>query len=292
MGIRLKFNLVFLAVAAVGIAAFGLISWPFLIDQAREEVLVRARIMIDGVTAIRHYTAEEIAPLLNPKGSGKFDRQAVASYAAVRNFSMVGEKYPGYDFREASVNPFNPKNRATDAEVDVISELKADPSKKEVITERGTLKGRVLYLSRPLVAEPDCLSCHESPEIAPLPMLALYGRQNGFGWKLNEVIGIEIVSIPMAVPLENAIWTLTRSMIIIAAVFAILAVLMNVLLNSSIIRPVLRMSRLAGEVSMGKSDVEEYVKGGSDELATLSVSLNRMRRSMDEAIKLLDSSKK
>jgi HAMP domain-containing protein len=118
-------------------------------------------------------------------------------------------------------------------------------------------------------------------------MLAEYGRQNGFGWKLNEIVGAQIVSVPMAVPLANAAKTLGLSLLLLAAVFAFLIVLLNILLSFSIIHPVLRMSRVAGEASMGKANVEEYVKSGSDELASLSASLNRMKRSMDEAIKLL-----
>ena len=32
-------------------------------------------------------------------------------------------------------------------------------------------------------------------------MLDLYGIANGFGWKMNEIIGAQIVSVPMTVPI-------------------------------------------------------------------------------------------
>ena len=35
-------------------------------------------------------------------------------------------------------------------------------------------------------------------------MLDLYGTANGFGWKLNEVIGMQVVSVPTAVPIVRA----------------------------------------------------------------------------------------
>ena len=123
-------------------------------------------------------------------------------------------------------------------------------------------------------------------------MLTQYGRQNGFGWKLNEIIGAQIVSVPMAVPLANAANSLYLSLALLAGVFVLLILLINLLLSLLIILPVLRMSQVAGDVSMGKPNVEEYVKSGSDEVATLSVSLNRMKRSVDESIKLLEAPKR
>jgi protein-histidine pros-kinase len=32
-------------------------------------------------------------------------------------------------------------------------------------------------------------------------MIAIYGTNNGFGWKENEIVGAQIVSVPMSVPL-------------------------------------------------------------------------------------------
>jgi HAMP domain-containing protein len=287
MGIRLKFNLVLLAVAAVGVGLFALISGPFLSEQAREEVMVRSRIMMASAAGIRKYTAEEIAPLLNARKDEKFHVQAVAAYAAIKNFAVLRSQFPDYNYREAALNPTNLADRATESEADIINDFRANPTKTELLSERETYAGRVLYLSRPLIATQTCMACHDTPELAPLSMLATYGSHNGFGWKLNEIIGAQIVSVPMALPLANAARTLNLFLILLAAVFALLIVLTNLLMSLSIIRPIVRMSRVAGDVSMGKPDVEEYVKAGSDEIASLSASLNRMRRSLDEAIKLL-----
>jgi hypothetical protein len=35
-------------------------------------------------------------------------------------------------------------------------------------------------------------------------MIKLYGTANGFGWKMDEVIGAQIVSVPMSLPLKMA----------------------------------------------------------------------------------------
>jgi HAMP domain-containing protein len=291
MGIRLKFNLVLLAVAAVGVGLFALISGPSLAEQAREEVVVRSRIMMASATGMRKYTVEEIAPLLKARQDDKFHPQSLPFYAAVKNFAVLRTQFPDYNYREAALNPTNPASRATEAETDIINDFRANPAKTELLTERETVSGRLLYLARPLVVTQNCLTCHDSPEQAPRSMLAAYGSQNGFGWKLNETVGAQIVSVPMAVPLADATRALTLSLGLLAAVFALLILFTNLLMSFSIIRPIRHMSRIAGDVSLGKPNVEEYVKSGSDEVASLSVSLNLMKRSVDEAMRLLEEQK-
>jgi protein-histidine pros-kinase len=155
-----------------------------------------------------------------------------------------------------------------------------------LVTERDTHGGRVLNLSHPLVVTKNCLRCHDTPDAAPQAMVAAYGRQNGFGWKLNEIIGAQIVTVPLSVPLARAQqvrWLIAGAL---AGVFLLVILLIDALLGLLVIFPVRRMSRIASEVSLGKMDSDEYVKSGSDEVSSLSVSLNRMRRSMNEVLRL------
>src|SRR5436309_2682719 len=62
-----------------------------------------------------------------------------------------------------------------------------------------------LALSKPIkIADATCLQCHSTPDQAPAAMVALYGPAGGFGWKLNETVGAQIVSAPMSLALTNA----------------------------------------------------------------------------------------
>jgi HAMP domain-containing protein len=49
------------------------------------------------------------------------------------------------------------------------------------------------------------------------------------------------------------------------------------------------MSEIAQAVSMGDTSRPEFTSQSADEIGTLSRSFNRMRRSLDNALKLLDS---
>ncbi|HYM48364.1 MAG TPA: HAMP domain-containing protein, partial [Burkholderiaceae bacterium] len=45
---------------------------------------------------------------------------------------------------------------------------------------------------------------------------------------------------------------------------------------------------LADEVSRGKFDMPEFSEAGKDEISVLAASFNRMRRSLEKAMKMLE----
>src|SRR3546814_10803313 len=88
-----------------------------------------------------------------------------------------------------------------------------------------------------------CLACHSTPAAAPASMIALYGESNGFGWKLDEVIGAQIVSVPMSVPIENANRAFVTAMVSLVIVFAVLYLVLNIMLSRMIVGPITRMAK-------------------------------------------------
>ncbi|HEY4252333.1 MAG TPA: DUF3365 domain-containing protein, partial [Roseomonas sp.] len=147
---------------------------------------------------------------------------------------------------------------------------------------------RLLTFARPFrLTDRNCLACHSTPEAAPASMIELYGRENGFGWQLGDVIGAQIVSVPMQVALLRADRLLVTFLGLLAAIFIAVALLVNLLLHLVIIRPVQRMTAAAEKVSAGALDDPEYQVRGRDEIASLNRSFNLMRRSLVNAMKLL-----
>ena len=288
MGLRMKFNLVLLLAFAIGLALAGYLSDQILKQNAREEVLQSARIMMESALGARAYTVQRIQPLLTLQMKREFRPETVAAFAAAQSFQALRAKFPDYTYKEAALNPTNPSDRASDWEADIIQEFRNNAERKELIVERDTPTGRMLNLARPLgIYNEGCLTCHGKIEDAPKTMTDIYGVNNGFGWKMNEIIGAQVVTVPMTVPLARAKQTFTTFMILLGGVFVLLLALLNILLHFVVIRPVVRMAAIATEVSMGKPDVPEYVRQGSDEIASLSQSFNRMRLSLENAMKML-----
>jgi protein-histidine pros-kinase len=290
MGVRLKFNLVLLAVFGLGLLASGYLSYTLLERNARDEVTHNAGLMMEAALAIRSYTIEQVRPHLELQLMRVFLPQSVPAYAATETLTALRKKYADYTYKEATINPTNPRNRAGDWENDVIRIFRDSAETTELIGERDTPTGRALYIARPIqIKNPACLSCHSTPEAAPATMIKLYGTANGFGWKHNEIVGAQIVSVPMSVPIHNARRAFLTFMGSLTVVFVLAFVALNLMLTRIIIRPVARMSAAADQVSVGNFEVPEFAESGADEISQLGRAFNRMRRSLQTAMKMIEA---
>jgi methyl-accepting chemotaxis protein len=287
MGIRLKFNLVLLAVFLTGLLGAGYISYGLLQKNARDEVLHSAGLIMESAFSARGYTTERITPHL--RGSEEFLPESVPAFAATTIMRSLQEKYPDYWYKEAALNPTNPVNRAVEWEADVINSFRNDPALKELVGMRETPTGQALYLAKPFrITNEACLTCHSVPEAAPVAMIKRYGDKNGFGWQLNEAVGMRVVSVPMAVPIRNANQAFLTFMGLLTAVFVALFIILNLMMSRMLVRPITLMSQAVDRISTGDLSIPEFKESGKDEMALLARSFNRMRRSLDKAIKLID----
>lgn len=288
MTISKKFNLVLISVFVVGLVVVGYVSDYVLQKNARDEVIRHAGMMMQAALAIRSYTIKEIKPLLAKQLEKEFLPQSVPSYAATQNFNALREKNPQYTYKEATLNPTNPRDRATDWESDIIQKFSNTEDLKELVGERVTATGVSLYLARPIrIKDKACLTCHSTVANAPKSMIKLYGGANGFGWKYNQVVGSQIISVPLSLPIKKANQTWQVFMSLMLAIFVCIFILLNVMLNKLIIKPITKISAMADAVSKGDMDVAGFKAHGNDEISILATSFERMRISLKKAIQML-----
>lgn len=286
MKLQTKFNLALAAAFVVGLALASAFAFKIAADTARREVLHEAALMAAEGEGASHYTDQEVAPLLNKAGS--FAPQSIPFLAAQDQFRRVQKDWPDYSYKDAALNPTDPADKPADWEAVLINRFRAEPGLKQIVSERDTPNGPVLSLSKPIrVTDPGCLTCHSTPDKAPPAMVALYGTAGGFGWKMNEAVGAQIVSVPMHVALAQAQRSFLYFLGGLTLVFLVTMVALNVLLRLMVVRPAREISHMADEVSLGNADVPEYTPRGDDEIASLAASFNRMRRSLANAMKLL-----
>jgi hypothetical protein len=231
LGLRLQFNLVFIAVFALGLGAIGWIAYGALQTNARQEIVREARLILETTLAMRGYTIAQVSPLL-PHDSENFHLQAVPPYAVSEMMSRIGKKYVNYSYKDVALNPMNPRNRAVGWEADIIGSFRDNPGKNEISGVHDTPAGPHFYIARPTkVFSRTCLDCHTSPEVAPAALVRAYGRINGYGWKYQETVGAQIVSVPISLALHNANRTFLALMVTVTGVFALLLVVLNIWLG-------------------------------------------------------------
>jgi len=292
MKLLARFNLILILVFGVGTALAIWRAGIFLQRDAKQRVLQQAKLMMETTLATREYTTLQIKPLLQKvqQHDSVFLPQTVPAYSATQVFDYLHNRNPDYSYKEATLNPTNPIDRANDWESDVVNTFRNDPARKEIISERDTPTGKSLFLAHPLrVTDPACFECHSTPNRAPVAMIRQYGSDNGFGWKPNEIIGAQIVSVPEALPVEIADRALRTLAIYLVVVAFIGLLILDAVLILTVIRPVAKLSRAAEEISQGNLEVEDLPVKGRDEISMLAISFNRMQRSLARAMKMLES---
>jgi protein-histidine pros-kinase len=284
-----KFTLVFAVVFGIGFAAAAYLAHSFLEKKATEEVIQNAQLMMQTALSMRSYTIKQIQPILTgSQFQQAFYPQTVPAYADTESFNYLRAKYPDYTYKEATLNPTNPRDRPADWEGDVIRLFRDHPEQKTRIGSRDTIAGTSYYLAQPIVALPPCLQCHSTAAAAPPSMIAIYGPTNGFGWKENEIVGAQIVSVPASLPVQMAHSAFQNLMADMSLVALITLIAVDVALLLIVVRPVSKLSQMADRISKGELDSSELPVHGKDEIAMLAGSFDRMRISMAKAMKMLE----
>jgi hypothetical protein len=158
----------------------------------------------------------------------EFAAQSIPFYAATEAFNYFRKRYPDYSYKEAALNPTNPRDRTAEWEANIVNIFNKTPTKTDLVGYRETPEGPSLYYSAPIrVDSQSCLSCHSSAEDAPREMTKVYGKNNGFGWKINDIIGAQIVSVPARLVNQSADAAVKRILCWLAGGYALVFVTVN-----------------------------------------------------------------
>src|ERR1017187_2138537 len=290
MKLLLKFNLILLVIFGAGGLLISQLAYSFLIGNARREVLNEAQLMMASANSVRDYTADDLSPLLqqNPRHRIRFLPETIPFFGATTTFNNLRRDYPDYTYKEAALNPTNPEDRASDWESDIIHELRDHPGQVQAIGDRSTPTGPALYIAKPIKAAEECLECHSLPSAAPPAMLAAYGSANGFGWKKNEIVGAQIISVPLSVPVSIADRAYHRLLLFLFLITLLAILALDAGVYWFVIRPLRIVSDTANRVSRGEKNVPPVQINGKDEIASVASSFNRMQLSLAKALKMFE----
>jgi HAMP domain-containing protein len=290
MKLLTKFNLILIVVFGAAGFLISQLAYSFLIGNARREVLEQGELMIQSATSVRDYTATDVGPLLekNPRHKVRFLAETIPFFAATTTFNKLRASYPDYTYKEATLNPTNLEDRATDWESDVIHNLRDHRDLKQISGDRQTSTGPAIYIAKPIQVTAECLECHSVPSAAPPAMITVYGAANGFGWKPNEVVGAQIISVPVSVPIARAKDAYHQLLIYLISALIATILALDAGVYWLVIRPLKTVSDTANRVSLGEKNVEPLAVRGQDEIASVTSSFNRMQLSLTKALKMLE----
>jgi HAMP domain-containing protein len=290
MKLMTKFNLILLVIFGTGGILIAQAAYTFLMNNARREVLQQAEVLMASAEAARDYMSETLEPLLDqvPVRNGEFRAEIVPQVSAIAMFTQLQKRRPEYGYKAAALNPRNLDHRASCWEVDLITWLVNHPEQKQFEGEHEAAGVRSLYLAKPVRMDPSCEVCHTDPKMAPAAMVTRYGPTNGFGWKPDDIVAAEIVSVPMSVPLAIANKAFRHLLVSLIATMILTIIALDAGVYWLVVRPLKVVSEAANRVSTGEKDVPRLRVRGSDEIATVTAAFNRMQVSLVKALKLLE----
>ncbi len=269
MRLLVKFSAIFALVFCAGVAVIGWLSYGLMQADARAQVLNQAQLMMQAARSVRDYTSLQLKPLLAPdeKRDNVFLPQTVPAYAATENFNYMHASFSDYAYKEASLNPTNPRDRAVDWEADIVNAFRDKPQLQELTGEREASTGPSLFFARPMRAERECMECHEANLAMPrAAMIERYGSSNGFWLAAGKRdCGADCFRCRWRC---RSAWRATAfrtlQLIYLSAILLVSLVVLNLVLYFTIARPVARLSDMADRISLGQFDVPELPVRGNE----------------------------
>ena len=275
-----KFTLLLTLVFLGGIIVSGITLSSAMQHKAEEEIATKATILTETMNSVRAYTTNNVLPQLNEKltTEPEFVREAVPAFAAREVFERFRQQseYRSFFYKEATLNPTNPRDQADEFETSLVQEFRNQPDLKEKSGYRSLNGQNLFYIARPMsLTQTTCLQCHSTPEAAPKSLIATYGDKNGFHWPMNQVLAAQTIYVPIDTILVRGQQYLILTMSIFVAIFAGAVFLINGLLARTVIHPIRNLTAIARRVSESSMTVEQV--GEFD-----SPSLRQVARRADE----------
>lgn len=202
-----RFALAVILIYIVSLPIISTITYLILKQNAINYAYNTARLYLITFNATRHYVGDELRPVLQKElPSGKFILEGMSrSYVAGSITRRVLQDLPGYSFKNASLNPRNPKNKADEFETLIINEFRSRREMKEwkgLIEKQGYNYYVLARAGSPI--EEGCLYCHGDPAAAPKEIIKRYGTASGFNMRVGDVLDTLIAYIPVQIPLISA----------------------------------------------------------------------------------------
>jgi protein-histidine pros-kinase len=273
----------------LSVSVAGYISYTLEFRQAQDDIKLKADMLLETALAVRAYTADEVAPALRVTQDSSFHAAQVPSFAAQNIMLRLAKQFPGYVYRESALNPTNQNDRASDWEVGLWRSFQADGKLAELAGETGNGHDQRFYLARPIrMGSPACLQCHSTAAAAPATMVAKYGPTNGFGWKMGDVVGLQLMTVPTAPARSTALRSVLAMIGSLTSMFVLSAAVFLLLLRRHVTTPLESLTRAAHAASLNEHSDGAVLAPVGGQFGDLEQAITRLRTSVDRALRLFE----
>lgn len=285
MSIRVQFIFWVFLVGLLAIGALGYASYQFSKEAALQEASDKVAILGSYTDAALHFSRTQAVPMVKHLvGEERFYPEIMSGFVMARNVAdRFKQTQPGYTIKNATVDPLWPESKADAQELKVISELKASKAKKTtgVMIKKGQ---EYYYEARPMTVREKCLRCHGDPNDAPKDQIMIYGAENGYNWKIGDVVSAMFIYVPVSDALAAAKISAVKLVGMGAACILFSLLLIALFLGIKVVNPIETLSKRTEEISLGKNLDTPITVKPNREIGDLSRAIDRLRLSISRLI--------
>ncbi len=288
MSIKTKLNLILLVLGILASLLIAGLNFFHTRERILKEAYNKAELINAFALASRTYTVKTMRPkVMDLVGKDQFHPEIMGGFFVARAIAdEFSRTQPGYEFKQATLDPINPANKADALERNIIKKFIFNPGEKlqKGVLQRGNSK--YFYLARPVVARKNCLLCHGDPDSAPWGRKQRYPGPGGYNYKENSVVASFITYISV----QNALSQLKSSAIktVVTGVLSILLIVgvLWFVLGKMVTNPILELAERANDISRGRGLKNKFIAPANNEIGELYNSFERMRKSVVRLMKM------
>ena len=287
MSIRVRFIIIIGVLSLLASLSLAFASYQFSVKNAMADAKKQGAIVFNMIHSSRMFFKKNQRPLVAELvEEDRFYPEIMSGFVMTRGVWDIFEKrFPGYKFKQATLDPLYPPNKADADETKLIAEFDAD-RKIENREGKMTKNGKhFYYFAKPVQVEDKCLRCHGTPEEAPKDQIEIYGTESGYDWRKGQVVSTAIVYVPMDAAMAAAKKAATT---LFGMGIAGIVVLMGVIwffLSRGVVVPLAKLEEKTRQISLGKELEEDIGVNSKDEIGDLAKAIDRLRISTAKLLK-------
>jgi len=271
-------------------------------ESEKHRAIEEAKITAESLFALNQAVLDQFMYSIRPKmmkvlqeiPSQNFDKILTSSIYNIRiinnNYNKSGVGH--YRYKLCTINSRHPSDEADSFEADIIRSFNNDRKIKDFQGIRS-IDGKPYYIIlRPfLPVETSCLTCHSTPEAAPVELVASYGRERGFNWPVDHIISAASIQVPLAASLAAAHATAKISSLYFFGFLCLFLALTGLLLNLLVLNPLQRAKDIAKRIAKNptKHLGERITPPRGRELAEFAQAFNDMSMALSDERAQLDA---
>ncbi|MCB2183697.1 MAG: DUF3365 domain-containing protein [Desulfobulbaceae bacterium] len=280
MGIRARLVFIMGVFSLIATLIIGGATYKLTERNAIIEARQKGQLLFNYIVSSRKYFKNyQRALVLELVEEDRFYPELMSGFVVNRGiWDVFKENHQGYNFKQATLDPLFPANKADKDEVRIIDAFRkrSDLKKQEGLVEKNGEK--LFYLAFPIkVDNKGCLRCHGDPLNAPKDQIEIYGTENGYNWKYGDTVSAYVIYVSIHEAIKDAKRTAGILFLIGIGCFFLALLAMGFFLDRHVIQPIEYLSDRTEEISRGENLGESFRHKANDEIGVLAHAIEHLR---------------